>query len=220
MTRIACGAYLSKTPFAPLSNGPRTGDASFFRFERDHLSTTFEVGDVGSFRELLREILDWRLAQYLNQQSSRNATADIVCRVALNGDLPFLLLPNAATTLHLEQGPAPVRINEESFEILIEKITINVVQVPGEDMNLLPQILRRWFGDEVDLPGRSERVRLKRGPSGFEMEALRISASQELRVWERYPRDTIAPAFGSLSARQSGTQASLSRTRRFSFWLP
>jgi Domain of unknown function (DUF3427) len=187
---------LVENPIQALVNGRGTGDVTFFRFESDRLYTTFEVGDVGSFRELLREILDWRLAQYLDQQSSRNATSDIVYRVARNGDLPFLLLPNAATTLHLRQGPAPVRIDEETFEVLIEKITINVVQVPGEDVNLLPQILRRWFGDEVGLPGRSERVRLKRGPSGFEMEALRISSSQELRVWERYPRDTIAPAFG------------------------
>ena len=28
------------------------------------------------------------------------------------------------------------------------------------------------------------------------MEALRISGSQKLQIWERYPRDAIAPAFG------------------------
>ncbi len=187
---------LIENPIRALVNGREAGDEPFFRFESGHLYTTFEVGDVNSFRELLREILDWRLAHYLDQQGSREATADIVCRVARNGDLPFLFLPNAAATLHLEQRPAPVRIDEETLEVLIEKVTINVVRAPGEDMNLLPQILRRWFGDEAGLPGRSERVRLKRGPSGLEMEALRISVSQELRVWERYPRDAIAPAFG------------------------
>src|SRR5262249_44832300 len=151
---------------------------------------------VGAFRELLREILDWRLAQYLDQKDSLVATADIVCRVDRNGDLPILLLPNTAATLRLEQGPVPIRIDDETFEALIEKITISVVRAPGENINLLPQILRRWFGDEAGQPGRSDRIRLKRAQSGLEMETLRIPTSQELRVWERYPRDAIAPAFG------------------------
>jgi superfamily II DNA or RNA helicase/diadenosine tetraphosphate (Ap4A) HIT family hydrolase len=172
------------------------GDAPFFRFEGNNLSTTFEAGDVGSFGELLREVLDWRLAQYLNRQGSGDANADIVCRVARNGDLPILLLPNAATTLHLEQGPSPMRIDGETFEALVEKIAINVVRKPDEDVNLLPQILRRWFGDEAGLPGRGERVRLKRGLSDFEMEALRTPTSQGLQVWGRYLRETIAPVFG------------------------
>ena len=79
---------------------------------------------------------------------------------------------------------------------MIAKIAINVVRKPGEEMNLLPEILRRWFGNDVGLPGRGERVRLKRGPSGFEMEALRAPASQGLQVWGRYLREAIAPAFG------------------------
>jgi superfamily II DNA or RNA helicase/diadenosine tetraphosphate (Ap4A) HIT family hydrolase len=187
---------LIENPIRAFVGEKGTGDVSFFRFERGHLSTTFEASDVGSFRELLREILDWRLAQYLKRASSGDAHADIVCRVARNGDLPNLLLPNAATTLHLEQGLIAVRIDDETFEAFVEKIAINIVREPEEDINLLPQILRRWFGDEVGLAGRGERVRLRRDPSGLEMEALRIPASQGLRVWERYPRDAIAPAFG------------------------
>jgi superfamily II DNA or RNA helicase/diadenosine tetraphosphate (Ap4A) HIT family hydrolase len=187
---------LVENPIRALVNGRR--DAPFFRFENDQLSTAFNVENVESFRGLLREVLDWRLAQYLSQTDSRNITADIICRVVRNGDQPpSLLLPNAATALHLEQGPAPIRIGEETYGVLIEKSAINVVRTPGqEDVNFLPQILRRWFGDEAGLPGRNDRVRMKRGPSGLEMEALRISDSQRLQVWERYQRDAIAPAFG------------------------
>jgi hypothetical protein len=63
-------------------------------------------------------------------------------------------------------------------------------------MDLLPEILRHWFGKDAGLPGRGERVKLKRGPFGFEMEALQIPASQGLQVWARYLREAIAPAFG------------------------
>ena len=89
-----------------------------------------------------------------------------------------------------------MQIDREAYDLLIEKIVINVVRKPGDGTNLLPEILRRWFGNDVGLPGRGERVRLKRGPSGFEMEALRAPISQGLEVWGRYSREAIAPAFG------------------------
>jgi Domain of unknown function (DUF3427)/Helicase conserved C-terminal domain len=187
---------LVENPIHALVEGQETRDVSFFRFERDHLSTTFEAGDVGSFRDLLREILDWRLAEYLNRRGSGDPNADIICRVARAGDYPILFLPSEATSLHLEQELTPVQIDDETYEVSIEKNVINIVRKPDEDVNLLPEILRHWFGDDAGLPGRGERVILRRNPSGFEMEALPIPTSQGLRVWSRYLRETIAPAFG------------------------
>jgi superfamily II DNA or RNA helicase/diadenosine tetraphosphate (Ap4A) HIT family hydrolase/HKD family nuclease len=187
---------LVDNPIRAFVGGQGTAEVSYFRFESDRLSTTFDASDVGSFKELLREILDWRLAQYLSRPSSGTTTADIVCRVARAGDRPILFLPSAASDLHLELGPAPVQIEGEAYEASIAKIAINVVRKPGEETNLLPEILRRWFGNDAGLPGRGERIRLKRGPTGFEMEALRTSASQGLQIWGRYARDAIAPAFG------------------------
>jgi hypothetical protein len=78
---------------------------------------------------------------------------------------------------------------------VIAKIAINVVRRSGQEQNLLPEILRGWFGQDAGLPGRGERVRLKRGPSGFAMEPLKVSASQGLQVWGRYLREVIPPAF-------------------------
>jgi superfamily II DNA or RNA helicase/diadenosine tetraphosphate (Ap4A) HIT family hydrolase len=184
-------------PVRAFVGGQGTGEVSYFRFEGDRLSTTFEASDASSFKELLREILDWRLAQYLSRQDPGDAAADSVCRVSRAGERPILLLPSAAAALHLELGPVRMEVDGATYEALIAKIAINVVRKPGEEINLLPEILRRWFGDDAGLPGRGERVRLKRGPSGFEMEALRTSASQGgLQIWGRYARDAIAPAFG------------------------
>ena len=56
-----------------------------------------------------------------------------------------------------------------------------VVRRNDEDAaNRLPEILRRWFGDDVGLRGRGDRVRLKRGEDGFELEPLRVGISKEL----------------------------------------
>jgi hypothetical protein len=187
---------LVENPIRAFVGGRGTGEVAYFEFEGNRLSTNFEARDADTFKELLREILDWRLAQYLSRQGSRDATADIVCRVARAGERPILFLPSAASALHLELGPTSVRVEGEAYEVLIAKIAINVVRRIGEETNLLPGMLRRWFGDDAGLPGRGERVRLKRGPSGFEMEPLRTSASQGLQIWGRYARDAIPPAFG------------------------
>lgn len=187
---------LIENPIRAFVESKGIDDVSFFRFMNDRLLTTFETGDARFFRDLLREILDWRLAQYLSRQDPRGGTDDIICRVARAGDRPILFLPAPAVTLHLEQGFNPVQIDGEPYEALVTRIDINVVREPGNPANRLPDILHRWFGDEAGLPGRGERVRLKRGPSGLEMKALRIPAPQGLQVWGRYLREAIAPAFG------------------------
>ena len=184
-------------PVRALVEDQGTGEIPYFRFEHDRLSTVLEVGDASSLNDLLREILDWRLAHYLSQQTTRDLDADIICRVSRDGARPILVLPSTATSLHLEPGPVPVDLDGATYEALIAKVTINVVRKPGEEMNLLPEILRRWFGDDAGLSSRGEQVRLKRDLSGFEMEAIRTRPLGEgLQVWGRYPRDAIAPAFG------------------------
>jgi hypothetical protein len=183
-------------PIRTFMEGQGTDDVSFFRLDGDRFATTFEFDDADSFREVLREILDWRLAQYLSRPLSGDTTLDIVCRVARAGDHPILFLPAAAATAHMEQGPTPIQIDGEAYEALIAKIAIDVIRKPGDQTNKLPDILHQWFGDEAGLPGRGERVRLKVGPSGLEMEALQTPTSQGLEVWGRYLREAIAPAFG------------------------
>lgn len=186
---------LIDNPIRAFVEAKGTDEITFLKFEGGRLSTTFEVEEVDVFRELLREILDWRLSQYLSRPTATNATGDIVCRVARAGDRPILFLPSNATSLCLDLGPAQVEINGQTYEVVIAKIAINVVHRSGQERNLLPEILRGWFGEDAGLPGRGERVRLKRGPSGFAMEPLKASTSQGLQVWGRYLREVIPPAF-------------------------
>jgi superfamily II DNA or RNA helicase len=190
-------SLLVDQPIRAFVGGQGIRETSYFRFDGDRLSTNFEASDGDAFRELLREILDWRLAQYLSRPTSSDPTADIVCRVSRAGERPILFLPHAAPSLHLELGPVLVEIDGSNYETVIAKIAINVVRKPGEETNLLPEILHRWFGDDAGLPGRGERVRLKRDSSGFKMEALRTRPpGVGIQVWGRYARDAIAPAFG------------------------
>ncbi|MCK1417627.1 DUF3427 domain-containing protein [Bradyrhizobium sp. CW4] len=186
---------LLENPIRAFVEARGTDEISFLRFEGDRLSTTFEIEEVDAFRELLREVLDWRLAQYLSRPTAANATADVVCRVARSGDRPILFLPSSAMSLDLDVGPASVEIDGQVYEAVIAKIAINVLRRNEQGENILPEVLRGWFGEDAGLPGRGERVRLKRGLSGFAMEPLKVSASQGVQVWGRYLREVIPPAF-------------------------
>jgi hypothetical protein len=168
---------LIENPISAFVGSEGSGGIRYFQFEEDRLSSTFDVDDPSAFRDLLREILDWRLAQYLDRANPKEARADVICRLSRNkGDSPIIFLPRPATDLGLVLGPNKVSIDGEQFEAVIAKIAINVVRRNGEEgANRLPEILRRWFGDDVGLPGRGERVRLKRGEDGFELEPLRVS---------------------------------------------
>ena len=75
------------------------------------------------------------------------------------------------------------------MEAVIAKIAINVVRNPGEAGNQLSAILRFWFGDGAGLPGRGERVRLRRDANVTTMEPF----------WEPRGFDIRSAAMGALS---------------------
>ena len=170
---------------------------AFFHLEGDQFSTRFTVPDVASFRELLREVLDWRLAEYLARRGDADATRDVVCRVARAGEPPVLFLPNGTDAPTLELGPLPVIIDGEAYEATVGKIEIKAVCRPGSNENLLPAILHRWFGADAGLPGRGERVQIRRSETPFLLEPLPGSAQVKggLTPGGRYLREAIAPAF-------------------------
>ncbi len=150
---------LVENPVRAFVNAEGTGGNRYFHFEEDRFSSTFDVDDPSAFRDLLREILDWRLAQYLDRTNPKEARADVICRVARNkGGKPIIFLPQRAAELGLALGPSKVGIDGEQFEALIVEIAINVVRRNDKDAaNRLPEILRRWFGDDVGLRGRGEQ---------------------------------------------------------------
>src|SRR5262249_28212630 len=65
------------------------GAVSYFKFDGQTFGFAFEIQDSTAFATLLREILDWRLAQYL----SRGQFTDVVCSVSRNASgNPILFL--------------------------------------------------------------------------------------------------------------------------------
>jgi superfamily II DNA or RNA helicase/HKD family nuclease/diadenosine tetraphosphate (Ap4A) HIT family hydrolase len=183
---------LVNNPIEAFVSARGMGGVPYFKFDGQVFEFAFDILDPTAFSALLREVLDWRLAQYL----SRGNVADVICRVSRNSTgQPILFLPS--TGGGLPKGVLEIEVNGRPMEATVAKIAVNVVRNPDTLGNELPDILRAWFGNEVGLPGRSDRVRFRRSNGGIVMEPFGVGeASNAVKLWERYPREAIPPAFG------------------------
>jgi hypothetical protein len=166
---------------------------SYFKFDGQTFGFAFEIQDSTAFATLLREILDWRLAQYL----SRGQFTDVVCSVSRNSSgNPILFLPSSGDGL--PKGSLDILVDGRPMQAVIAKIAVNVVHAPGSSTNELPLILRGWFGKEAGTPGRGDRVRFHKAADTIVMEPFGPSLRSDSgpKVWERYPREKIPPEFG------------------------
>jgi len=172
------------------------GGVSYFEFDGQTFGFAFEIQDLTSFAMLIREILDWRLAQYL----SRGQVADVVCSVSRNSSgNPILFLPSTSGG-SLPKGPLDILVDGRPMEAVIAKIAVNVVRRPGDSKNELPDILRGWFGKEAGTPGRGDRVRFRREVDTIVMEPFgpSLKSGSGPKLWERYSREKIPQEFGLL----------------------
>ena len=204
----AVGRLLVRNPIEAFVNAKGTGGVRYFRFENEVFGFAFNPPIGSGFALLLREILDWRLAQYLLRGGGSDEV--IICRVSRNtGGNPILFLPSGSR--QLAEGPLELDVNGQRLEAAVAKIAINVIRDPVSGANLLPEILIGWFGQEAGLPGRSDRVRLRQGSDAMVMEPLGAAGQvgDGLRLWERYlTRGNLALRLASLSIRLLGTLVS------------
>lgn len=197
--RKALKALLLKFPIDVLTKLRDSNGIPYFVLERDQFGLARLPRNREAFSHLLREILDWRLAQYLSRSGGPNELADAVCRVARNASgQPILFLPTTSGAAQLPEGLLNVVVNDQPMEATVAKIAINVVRKAGEPSNQLPTILRGWFGDDAGLPGKGDRVRLRVQNDVWRMEPIgaQSQAQAGLRLWERYSREAIPLAFG------------------------
>jgi superfamily II DNA or RNA helicase/HKD family nuclease len=187
---------LLKNPINAYLSARGTGGISFFRLDDDQFGFAFDIVDAAALGRLLREVLDWRLAQYLSR--SNDLRQDIVCRVARNsGGKPILFLPSTPGPRSLAEGDLDVSVDDQPMVAAIAKFAINVVRPTEDTTNRLPEILRRWFGEDAGLSGRGDRVRLSSRDGGWVMEPMGTAglAGPGLKLWERYSREAIPAAF-------------------------
>lgn len=163
---------LKENPVAAWAGGRGTGGQAFFTYQEGKFSSRIPIApDLRvAFQELVREIADWRLAEYLSR-SERNAAApgEFSCKVSHSGDRPILFLPDRATHPQIPSGWVVVEANEQRYEANFVKVAVNVMREPGSEKNSLPAMLTQWFGQAAGRPGTNNHVVFEPTGEGFRM---------------------------------------------------
>jgi hypothetical protein len=163
-----------------------------------------------ALQELTRELADWRLAEYLDRSGARTSmTGRIVCKVGHANDRPILFLPDRELQPEIPFGTVDVSIDGKAHEADIVKIAVNVVRAKGGETNVLPSILRGWFGADAGRPGTAFQVAFEPEGAGLRLTPLgRRDRQSGAELWRSYSREQIPGLFGlefrSVAWRQTG----------------
>jgi hypothetical protein len=139
-----------------------------FRYRRRVAAANQEA-----FRLLVTEIVEWRIAQYLGHGGAGMADDAFEMKVSHAGGCPILFLDRARAA-GAPTGWQPVMIDGERFDANFVKVAVNVVRRPGAEKNVLPEILRRWFGANAGLPGTRQFVQCERHDEGLVMSPVGV----------------------------------------------
>jgi superfamily II DNA or RNA helicase/HKD family nuclease len=187
---------LRKNPIEAWIGGRGTGGAKYFSFENGIFRTEFKIPDpwIASGQELIREIVDWRLAEYF-ARSTQSEARQFILKVIRSSENPILFLPDRTTHPDLPEGWTDIQVNDEGLRANFVKIAVNVVRRSDGEDNVLPQILRSWFGEDVGKPGTRHQVILKLGRDAWSLSPAGTNILG-VQPYRRYRRDAIPPLFG------------------------
>ena len=185
---------LVENPIHAWAEGKGTGDIAYFSFDGTTFSSDVPcpVDANAALRVLTREVCEWRVGQYLERlgQSPR-----FVCTVSQANSRPILFLPDRDQNPGIPSGWTHVDTPDGPLELNFVKIAVNVARRRGEEGNVLPDLLRRWFGPNAGQPGRDpQRVLFADDGGSYRMTPVGGEAVPE--VGREYARNEIAPLWG------------------------
>ncbi|ABS28162.1 DEAD/DEAH box helicase family protein [Anaeromyxobacter sp. Fw109-5] len=174
-------AYWRKNPVKAWAGTPAE-PKRWFAVEGDRFLPKLPIptGLEETVVEMTRELVDYRLAQYRRRFEPEVQGDAFVCKVISNERDPILMLPPRMSRPDLPTGDTDVRLAHSGagsptgawWRFRFVKIACNVAHPVGSTKNLLPDILRAWFGPAVGRAGTAFRIRFFRSPDGWNVEPL------------------------------------------------
>jgi hypothetical protein len=200
----ALRSLLEKNPIKAWTGGKGTGGRAHFDYSDGRFSTLFTVEESrrDAFAELVRELVEWRLAEYLTRPEVGTSplASEFTCKVSHANGRPILFLPDREKHPDLPMGVTAVMVGEQKFEANFVKVALNTMSEPGAKENALPEVLRGWFGETAGQPGTRNSVRFVRRDEHYKMEPTGTQDSDDtsggLQVGASYMREQIPPEFG------------------------
>ncbi len=163
---VSLKRLIDSDPVAAWTDGRGTGGVAYFSYDRTAFGTSAAIVVLAALREaaqdLVWEIAEWRLGVYVRKVGLKPTAGRIVCKVSHSRGRPILFLPDRASTEGIPEGWRDVVADGESLQANFVKIAVNTMVRPGSSKNVLPEVLRRWFGAQAGSPGRTEHVVFER----------------------------------------------------------
>ncbi len=184
---------------AELTRDGRAGGA-WFTSDGESLASSPDLDVPPHLREtiqdLVGEIADWRIAQYVRRTSA--STADrIICSVSHSAGRPILLLPSRERHEGIPEGWRDVVIEDKPHQANFARIAIGAVTAPESEENILPALLQKWFGPDAGKPGRTDRVLFRRAGNEYVMSPMGDDeGGRRPELWQRYARRELPALLG------------------------
>lgn len=191
-------SHIVKNPINAWTGTGAMGGTAYFTYEEDVLKTSFELEGQSKevFQEMVRELADWRLAEYLDRGQHDRDKGEFVARVSHANGRPILFLPSREKHSGIPYGSTKVYVDKTRYEANFVKVALNVLRRSDSERNVLPEILRGWFGPDAGLPGTAHTVRFTPTSDGWEMSPARDRKKNQLELWKAYSTEEIPQFFG------------------------
>lgn len=186
---------LKENPIAAWIEGKGTDGVSYFSYQDDTFKTRVELTSelIAAGQELVREIVDWRLAEYFTRPGLA-VRGEHVLRVSHAEGRPIIFLPDRESNPGLPEGWTDVRVGDETLSANFAKVAINVMHRSGATDNVLAEALRGWFGPDAGKPGTKHQVILRDEQGHWALGPVG-GRSVGAVPYKAYRRSEIAPLF-------------------------
>jgi hypothetical protein len=148
------------------------------RGDRFEVATAVASDDAQLLARLIGELVDWRLAQYLDRRRPGDGQQFRLKVIRNASGQPILMLYRERNPGLPEGRGIPVVADGRRYTFDFMKVAVNVARAEGEDGNALGDLLRGWFGEAAGEAGTESRVLLRRGDVGWRAEPERRDADQ------------------------------------------
>ena len=189
-------------PIKHLVKGRSPTERSFFRYVDRVFSVDVQVpsNERAILQEWARELLDLRLAEYLDRDHAEQASIQpINLKVVIKDSEPVLhFVTTIKKQYSIPSGPTEALVNDAFLSVDFGKTGIDAVHELGGGPNLLPRTLREWFGAEAGLPGTRNTIRFYTNEEGVPVlgRLTDVLKSDGPVLWQEYMREAIPPLFG------------------------
>lgn len=147
----------------------------WFMLDGERFAPTFEVApeDRSAFEEMTQELVAARLREHVDSVKRKEpvdaAEAPAELMVSHTNGRPILRFDRARRP-DLPEGETLVEVNGSEYLFRFVKIAVNLAMEPGGKTNVLPELMRGWFGLNAGLPGTRHRVLLSRRQGRWVLE--------------------------------------------------